>query len=124
MNTIAFQGRRGAYSESAAYNLFGSEIHVRPVDTFEQIYQLVQSGDVQGGVIPIENSTAGSIHDNYDLLLKYHLPITGEVKLQIEHCLMDLPGETVESLHEVISDRKSTRLNSSHSDRSRMPSSA
>lgn len=103
MTTIAFQGRRGAYSESAAYYLFGCDIQVRPVDTFEEIHKLVQSGEVNGGVIPIENSTAGSIHDNYDLLLQYRQPITGEVKLQIEHCLMALPGTQVDQLQEVIS---------------------
>ncbi|HSQ40840.1 MAG TPA: prephenate dehydratase [Fibrobacteraceae bacterium] len=103
MSTIAFQGRRGAYSESAAYSLFGSEIAVQPVDSFEELHRLVQGGQVDGGVIPIENSTAGSIHDNYDLLLRYRQPIVGEVKLQIEHCLFALPGETLESLHEVIS---------------------
>jgi len=100
---IAFQGRRGAYSESAAYYLFGCDIEVLPVDSFEDIHRMVDSGEVQGGVIPIENSTAGSIHDNYDLLLKYRQPIVGEVKLQIEHCLMALPGTRIEGLREVIS---------------------
>lgn len=100
---IVFQGRRGAYSESAAYYLFGCEADVRPVDTFEEIHRMVANGEADGGVIPIENSTAGSIHDNYDLLLQYRLPIVGEVKLQIEHCLMALPGTRVDELHEVIS---------------------
>lgn len=100
---IAFQGRRGAYSESAAYSIFGTTISVEPVDSFEDIYRLVESGEVDGGVIPIENSTAGSIHDNYDLLLQWRLPIVGEVKLQIEHCLMALPGTHIDDLHEVIS---------------------
>jgi prephenate dehydratase len=100
---IAFQGRRGAYSESAAYHLFGREIQVAAVDTFEQIHEMVERGDAQGGVLPIENSTTGSIIENYDLLLKYRLPIVGEVKLQIEHCLFALPGETIESLTKVIS---------------------
>jgi len=103
MTRIAFQGRRGAYSESAAYHIYGKTINVHPVDSFEEIYQLVKSGAVDGGVIPIENSTAGSILDNYDLLYKYRLPIIGEVKLQIEHCLMALPGTQVKDLREVIS---------------------
>jgi len=100
---IAFQGRRGAYSESAAYYLFGCDIEVLPVDSFEEIHHKVQNGEVQGGVIPIENSTAGSILENYDLLLKYRQPIVGEVKLQIEHCLMALPGTRIDELREVIS---------------------
>lgn len=100
---IAFQGRRGAYSESAAYHLFGCDIDVLPVDSFEELHLSVVEGLAQGAVVPIENSTAGSIHENYDLLLKYRLPIVGEVKLQIEHCLMALPGTALESLVEVIS---------------------
>ena len=92
MKKIAFQGRRGAYSESAAYHLFGNDIEVVPMDTFEQIFQGIETGVVDGGAIPIENSTAGSIYDNYDLLYKWRHPIVAEVKLQIEHTLCALPG--------------------------------
>ena len=91
MKKIAFQGRRGAYSESAAYHLFGNDIEVVPMDTFEQIFQGIETGTVDGGAIPIENSTAGSIYDNYDLLYKWRHPIVGEVKLQISHSLCALP---------------------------------
>ena len=55
MKKIAFQGRRGAYSESAAYHLFGNDIEVVPMDTFEQIFQGIETGVVDGGAIPIEN---------------------------------------------------------------------
>ena len=103
MTSIAFQGRPGAYGESAALHLFGKSITTLPVDSFDDVYRLVESGDADGGVIPIENSTAGSINDNYDLLLQWKLPIVGEVKLHIEHCLMALPGSRIEDLHEVIS---------------------
>lgn len=100
---IAYQGRPGAYSESAAYHLFGSDIQAVGVDAFDDIYRMVNSGEVQGGVIPIENSTAGSILDNYDLLLRWRLPIVGEVKLRIEHVLMGLPGSTIAGLMQVLS---------------------
>lgn len=103
MKKIAFQGRRGAYSESAAYHLFGNDIEVIPMDTFEQIFQGIETGAVDGGAIPIENSTAGSIYDNYDLLYKWRHPIVGEVKLQISHSLCALPGTKLENIKEVLS---------------------
>ena len=103
MKKIAFQGRRGAYSESAAYHLFGNDIEVVPMDTFEQIFQGIETGAVDGGAIPIENSTAGSIYDNYDLLFKWRHPIVGEVKLQISHSLCALPGTKLEDIKEVLS---------------------
>lgn len=103
MKKIAFQGRRGAYSESAAYHLFGNDIEVVPMDTFEQIFQGIETGAVDGGAIPIENSTAGSIYDNYDLLYKWRHPIVGEVKLQISHSLCALPGTKLADLKEVLS---------------------
>ena len=103
MKKIAFQGRRGAYSESAAYHLFGNDIEVVPMDTFEQIFQGIETGAVDGGAIPIENSTAGSIYDNYDLLYKWRHPIVGEVKLQISHSLCALPGVKLTDLKEVLS---------------------
>lgn len=103
MKKIAFQGRRGAYSESAAYHLFGNDIEVVPMDTFEEIFQGIETGAVDGGAIPIENSTAGSIYDNYDLLYKWRHPIVAEVKLQISHSLCVLPGTRLEDLHEVLS---------------------
>ncbi|MCQ2055270.1 MAG: prephenate dehydratase [Fibrobacter sp.] len=103
MKKIAFQGRRGAYSESAAYYLFGNDIEVVPMDTFEEIFQGIETGAVDGGAIPIENSTAGSIYDNYDLLYKWRHPIVAEVKLQISHSLCVLPGTKLEDLREVLS---------------------
>ncbi len=103
MKKIAFQGRRGAYSESAARYLFGEDIDVIPMDSFEEIYQAIETGKADGGAIPIENSTAGSIYENYDLLAKWRHPIVGEVLLQIEHCLCALPGTSLQTLKRVMS---------------------
>jgi prephenate dehydratase len=100
---IAFQGRHGAYSESAAFSFFEKDIETIPADTFEDLHKMIQSGAADYGIIPIENSTAGSVLENYDLLLKYKLPIIGELKLKIDHCLIALKGESVESLKKVIS---------------------
>jgi len=103
INKIAFQGRHGAYSECAAFHLFGKNAETVPVDTFEDLHKMVKNGEVNYSVIPMENSTAGSIWENYDLLLKYRLPVTGEIKIQIDHCLIALKGEKVETLTKVIS---------------------
>ena len=73
------------------------------MDTFEEIFQGIETGAVDGGAIPIENSTAGSIYDNYDLLYKWRHPIVAEVKLQISHSLCVLPGTKLEDLREVLS---------------------
>jgi prephenate dehydratase len=100
---VVFQGRHGAYSESAAFHLFGKDIETYPVDTFEDLHKMVDSGGADSGIIPIENSTAGSVLENYDLLLKYRLPITAELKLQIDHCLVALKGETLNTLAKIIS---------------------
>lgn len=100
---IAIQGRRGAYSESAAYYLFGKEIEIVPMNSFEEIYQGIETGVVDGGAIPIENSTAGSIYENYDLLYKWRHPIVAEVTLQIEHCLCAVKGARIENLKQVLS---------------------
>lgn len=100
---IAIQGRRGAYSESAAYYLFGKDIEVVPMNTFEEIYQGIETNLVDGGAVPIENSTAGSIYENYDLLYKWRHPIVAEVTLQIEHCLCAVPGTTLADLRRVLS---------------------
>jgi len=103
MLKVVFQGRHGAYSESAAFHFFGKNIETIPTDTFEDLHKAVKNGEANYGVVPIENSTAGSILENYDLLLKYRLPISGELKLQIDHCLIALKGESIETLTKVIS---------------------
>jgi prephenate dehydratase len=92
MKKIAFQGTDGAYSEQAALCHFQGKIATRAYEHFEEVFKAVLQGRADFGIVPIENSLAGSIHQNYDLLLKYPLWIAGEVKLRIRHHLIVNPG--------------------------------
>jgi len=100
---VVFQGRHGAFSETAAHCFFGKYAETIPVDSFLELHKEVLAGNADYGVIPIENSTAGSVLENYDLLMKYRLPIVRELILKIDHCLIALKGESIESLNEIIS---------------------
>jgi len=92
MVKIAFQGERGAFSEDAAIKLFGEDIDFSPCIRLRDVFQTVLQDKVSFGVVPVENSQAGSINETYDLLLEYPLNIFAEVILKVNHCLMALPG--------------------------------
>jgi len=99
---VAFQGEAGAFSEEAGYGYFHSPEMV-PQESFEAVFTAVTSGACQSGLIPIENSLAGSIHQNYDLMLRYDLHIVGEYFLRVRHCLIGFPGVDVSEIKRVIS---------------------
>ena len=103
LRRVAFQGERGAYSEAAAVALYGEDVESVPCASFDEVFQRVQDGDCELGVVPIENSLAGSIHRNYDLLLQHNLHIVGEANLRIVHHLIALRGVRLEDVRRVYS---------------------
>ena len=103
MVKVAFQGERGAFSEDAAAKLFGGDIDFLPCIRLKEVFELVSQDEVEFGVVPVENSQAGSINETYDLLLKYPLNIFAEVILRVSHCLMALPGEKLAGITAIYS---------------------
>ena len=100
---IAFQGERGAFSEEAARKLIGSTLKVLPCPRFEDVFLALKQRRVDGAVVPIENTLAGSVHENYDHLQHYGLPIVSETSVRIVHYLMAPPGESFSSIRRVYS---------------------
>ena len=99
---IAYQGEPGAYSEAAALR-FNASADLLPRESFEAVFAAVEEDAATHGILPIENTIAGTIHENYDLLLQHELPIVGEVKLLIVHNLLVLKGTTRDQLRRVFS---------------------
>ena len=99
---VAFQGEPGAYSEEAGMAYYGQADMV-PYESFADVFDAVASGECPAGLIPIENSLAGSIHQNYDLLLSHELHIVGEYFLRVRHCLIGFPNANLSGIRRVIS---------------------
>ena len=88
MSIIAFQGEYGAYSEIASKKYFGEDANLSPTFSIDEVFDKVKTGKADYGVVPVENSSFGSIFDTYDFLLRYHLYIVGELNLQVNHYLL------------------------------------
>jgi prephenate dehydratase len=100
---IAFQGEPGAYSEKAARELLGPRIITAPCKSFEDTFKAVANREADYCVVPIENSLGGSIHANFDLLLRYDLHVIAEHEFRVEHSLLALPGVKKEDIKRVMS---------------------
>jgi prephenate dehydratase len=101
--TAAFQGERGAFSEEAARRLLGRRVRVLPCPRFEDVFSSLAEKKVQAAVVPIENSLAGSVHENYDHLLHHDLPIVAETSVRIVHNLIAPPGVPFRKIRRVFS---------------------
>ncbi|GHV86212.1 hypothetical protein AGMMS50230_18200 [Spirochaetia bacterium] len=96
---IAFNGESGAFAEQALMRVFGEEAKRTQVQSFKGIFDAVLEGSAAAGIVPVENSLTGSIHENYDLFLRYpDIAIVGEVKLRIVHCLIGDERATLDSI--------------------------
>ncbi len=101
--TVAFQGERGSFSEEAAYKLLGGRIRLRPCESFADMFRSVATGRTRYCLAPIENTLAGPVYENYDLLLENNLHIIAEVGLRIVHNLIALRGTSLKNVREVYS---------------------
>lgn len=104
MRKVAIQGGLGAYHGIAAENFFvGEEVEIVPCITFKDIFISIKKDPNIIGIMAIENTIAGSLLPNYELLKNNKLPIAGEYKQRVSHCLAVLPGQTIHDIKEVIS---------------------
>jgi prephenate dehydratase len=99
----AFQGERGAFSEDAARQLLGASVETVPNRTFDEMFDAVSNGTADCAVAPIENSLAGSVHKNYDLLEEHDLTIIGETNVRIVHNLIAPAGVELTDVRRVYS---------------------
>ncbi|MDY6952390.1 MAG: 3-deoxy-7-phosphoheptulonate synthase, partial [Thermodesulfobacteriota bacterium] len=98
-----FLGEIGTFSHKACTQYFGPKVSAVPMSSFKAIFESVKEGETDFGVVPLENSLTGSIHENYDLLLEHDLKIIGEITLRIMHHLLGHRGATVEDVERVFS---------------------
>ncbi|HTQ26616.1 MAG TPA: prephenate dehydratase [Puia sp.] len=102
MGKVSIQGYEGSFHQVAAQQFFGREVEVIPCGTFREVVRIAANKkESDGGVMAIENSIAGSILPNYQLLQKSGLRVTGEIYLQIRQHLLVNPGVTLEDIREV-----------------------
>ena len=102
-NLAAFQGERGAFSEEAARRLLGPRAAVLPCSRFEDMFRALKEGRAAAAVVPIENTLAGSVHENYDHLLNFEFPIMGETSVRIVHNLIAPKGVPFSKIRRVFS---------------------
>lgn len=100
---VAFQGEPGAYSEQAVRQYFGSDVNTLPCHTFGAIFDAIHDGLANKGMLPVENSLAGTVIPAYDQLLDHDLRIQAEVIVKVEHCLLAPSATRLEDIRRAIS---------------------
>ena len=104
MARVGYQGVPGAYSEKASRQLLGKDITAVGYPSFEHVFRAVESMEMDYGMLPIQNSLGGSIHANYDLLMRYDaLHIVAELDFKVEHTLLVNRGVTNKQIQRVLS---------------------
>lgn len=98
---VAFQGESGAYSEQAIYQHFGDHVTAVPCRGFPEIFETIHQGKAQFGMLPVENSLAGTVIPAYDQLVDHDMRIQAEVVLKINHCLMAPAGTELSHVRRV-----------------------
>ena len=102
-DVVAYMGVPGAFSESAVVGFFGESCCRTSFKTFEEVFAAVAEGSVRYGVVPVENSSSGSINTVYDLLGQYSCHIVGEQLVRVRHCLLGVPGASIQDIQSVYS---------------------
>ncbi|MFN3484018.1 MAG: 3-deoxy-7-phosphoheptulonate synthase [Planctomycetota bacterium] len=100
-DAVAFQGEHGAFSEKAARQIFGDGVKTSPTPSFREVFEKVVSGECPYGVLPVENTLGGSIHQNFDLLVEFDVQIVGETKLRVVHSLIANRGTRLEQVRRI-----------------------
>lgn len=100
---VAFQGEPGAYSEQAVRKLLGDAVETVPMPDFASIWDAVREGTVDRGLLPVENSLAGTgvLQDNWDVFAQGHFHVCAEVVLQVRHCLLAPKGTKLKDIRVV-----------------------
>ena len=122
---VVYQGEPGAYSESAAIGFFGADVQARGLPWFTDVFAALSRGEADYAVLPIENSSTGSIRQVYDLMAQYDCYVVGEYDVEVRHCLMALPGVRMEDIQTVYSHEQglmqSDKFLESHRDWRQVP---
>ena len=102
-DAVAIQGEAGSFSHAAALEIHGPVLRLVPCPTFVELFRAVETGEATRGIVPIENTLAGSVHENYDLLSAHALHVVAETELRIRHCLIAPPRTTLPQIRRVAS---------------------
>lgn len=94
MKTIAYQGMPGAFSHITALKEFGDQNNFLETPTFKDLFELIVNEKADYGCLPIENSLAGPIYENYDLLIQYDVKVISECITKVTHCLLSIAGSS------------------------------
>lgn len=123
--TVCYQGVPGAYSEEALIATFGADTERVNVKEFEDVFQKLQDEDIDYGILPIENSSTGSISEVYDLMRDYGYYVVGETSIKVDQNLLAIPGTSLEDIKEVYSHpqgiKQSEEFLNTHKDWKRIP---